>query len=384
MTTWRLITDDGAGAAAGLARDEALMLHYARGEECPCEATLRLYTYRPHCALVGRYQHLEAEIDLEACERFGLEVGRRPTGGGAIIMGPAQLGVAVTTRAPAGIGPRDLLRRYAGGIVTGLSRLGVRARFRGKNDLEVDGRKVAGLGLYVDDRGALLFHASVLAALDVELMLEVLRIPGAKLADKGVERVRERITTVSHETGRSWSGAELRETIELGFRETLGVELAPSVLDPREEQRAGGLVSGQYASPSWLAGRSGGAGTRGTSALKTPAGFVRVYAGVQGDALSSVMLAGDVSVMPPGLLRLEAALRWCRARPDRIAEVARRELAGDELGVAPEQIAAAVWSAAERALQRAAGAVPVRPEGSCYFPERGAASGLAPVAEAVR
>jgi hypothetical protein len=90
---------------------------------------------------------------------------------------------------------------------------------------------------------------------------------------------------------------------------------------------------------------------------------------VQGDALSSVMFAGDFSVMPPGLLRLEAALRWCRADPERIVELARRELDGGELGVGAERIAAAVWNAAGRALERAAGATPVRPEGSCYFPE---------------
>jgi lipoate-protein ligase A len=379
MTTWRLITDLDAGAATGLAADEALMLHYGRGEESPSPATLRLYTYRPHCALVGRYQDLEAEVDLAACEQLGVEVGRRPTGGGAIIMGPGQLGVALTTRAPTGIGPGELLRQYAGGIITGLARLGVRARFRGKNDLEVRGRKIAGLGLYMDDRGALLFHSSVLADLDIELMLEVLRIPGAKLADKGVARVQERVTTVTRETARAWSGAELREVIADGFREMLGVELGYSDFDEREQGRARELERERYVRSSWLNGRTID-GARGTSALKTPAGFVRVYAGVQRDSLSSVLIAGDFSVMPPGLLRLEAALRWCPAEPDRIAAVTRRELDGDELGVDVDQIAAAIWSAAERALERR-GAAPQRLEGSCYFPECDGAASERPPSE---
>lgn len=369
MSTWRLITDLDAGAASGLASDEAMMLHYGRGEQEPCAATLRLYTYRPHCALIGRYQDLASEVDLDACTRLEVEVGRRPTGGGAIIMGPGQLGVAVATRAPNTIGPRDLLRQYAGGIITGLAHLGVNATFRGKNDLEVGGRKIAGLGLYVDDRGALLFHASVLADLDVELMLELLRIPGAKLADKGMARVHERVTTLTLQTATRWSGAQLREVIAEGFRETLGLELACSQLDAPERERAHELEAERYARPSWLRGRLPGAGAHGTSALKTPAGLVRIYAGVQRDTLSSVLLAGDFSLMPPGLLRLEAALRWCAAEPGRIAEVARRELEGDELGVEPDQVAAAVWSAAERAIERAGRAAPVRAEGSCYFPE---------------
>ncbi|MHB8657609.1 MAG: lipoate--protein ligase family protein [Solirubrobacteraceae bacterium] len=375
---WRLITEDGAGAAAGLATDEALMLHYARGTEPPGEAALRLYTYAPHCALVGRYQHLSAEVDLEACARLGIEVGRRPTGGGAIIMGPAQLGVAIITRAPTGIGPRDLLRQYAGGIIAGLTTVGIRASFRGKNDLEVAGRKIAGLGLYVDDAGALLFHASVLADLDIELMLEVLRIPGAKLADKGALRVQERITTVSRETGRHYDGAALREAIAGGFAAALGVGFARSAVDGPERERAEQRLRERYHDPAWLEGRTEGAGTRGTSVLKTPAGLVRIYVGVQDGALSSVMVTGDFSSLPPGLLSLEAALRWCRADPQRIAEVACRELAGDELEVAPEQIAAAIWSAAERALERTVGSSPVRPAGSCYFPDGpGAETGAA-------
>jgi lipoate-protein ligase A len=368
MDVWRLISDDDVLAADGLAGDEALMSGFGRGEEACCDAALRLYTYRP-CVLVGCYQDLEAEVDLDACTRLGIDVGRRPTGGGAIIMGPGQLGVAVATRAPTGIGPRDLLRQYAGGIVTGLARLGVQARFRGKNDLEVAGRKIAGLGLYVDERSALLFHASLLADLDVQLMLSVLRIPGAKVADKGVARVSERVTTVTRETGRSWSGGELRDAIAAGFRETLGMSLAVSRFSSDEESLTRSLMRQRYATRAWLAGRSPGAGSNGTAALKTPEGFVRVYVGVQGDCLSSVLLAGDFSVMPPGLLRLEAALRWCRADPARIAAVARLELDGDELGVCSEAIAAAVWEASERALARASGAAPVRPEGSCYFPE---------------
>jgi lipoate-protein ligase A len=359
----RLIVDDGANAAGGLARDEALMLHYGRGMEAPAQATLRLYTYRPHCALVGRFQTLDAEVDLDACQRLGVDVGRRPTGGGAIIMGPEQLGIAVTTRAPAGVGPRELLRRYADGVVAGLARLGVAAEFRGKNDLQVGARKIAGLGLYVDDRGALLFHASVLAGLDVELMLQVLRIPGAKLADKGVQRVHERITTVSLETGRPLAGADLREAIASGFGASV-----ESALDAAELARAGELER-RYTSEKWLSMRSVPRNARGTAAVKTPAGLLRVYAALQGGAISSVLIAGDFSSLPVELPELEAALRWCRADPARIAAVTRRALDGGSLEAAADEIAGAIWTAAERAMARPA-AAPLRQEGSCYFPER--------------
>jgi lipoate-protein ligase A len=381
LSVWRLITDDGAGPADGLAVDEALMVHYGRDHTAASEAVMRLYTYRPHVALVGRYQVLDAEVNRAACQERGVGVGRRPTGGGAIIMGPGQLGVAVCTRAPADLGPRQLLRQYAGGIVAGLARLGVRASFRGKNDIEVAGRKLAGLGLYVDDRGALLFHASVLADLDVELMLQLLHIPGAKLEDKGVARVHERITTVSAETDRTLDGAALRAAVCDGFSAQLGITLRDSELDDAERDRAAELERERYAAPAWIAGRVPAGDSHGTAVVKTGLGLIRAYAGVQDSSLSSVMLAGDFSVMPEELTRIEAALRWSRADPERITAIVAGELAGSSVDIDPGVLAGVVWAAAERALERTGGAVPVRTAGSCYFPAVVAATDASEVSQ---
>ena len=63
MTTWRLIRDDGATAAGGLAADETLARRVGEGASPP---TLRLYTYRPHVALVGRFQDATNELRLDA------------------------------------------------------------------------------------------------------------------------------------------------------------------------------------------------------------------------------------------------------------------------------------------------------------------------------
>ena len=369
MSDWRYLAADSVDAAAGLAADEALMLHYGRGGAPGTEATLRLYTYRSHCALVGRYQSLDDEVDLEACRRLGLQHGRRPTGGGAILMGAGQLGVAVTSRAPAGLAPRDVLRRYADGVIAGLAGLGIRAGFRSKNDLEVEGRKIAGLGLYVDDQGGLLFHASVLADLDVPLMLEALRIPGAKLSDKAAASVAERVTTVSRELGRPVDGLGLRDAVRAGFAEALGVRFQAGAMDAEETLRMERLVQEKYSTEGWIRQRSPLPDARGTAVLKTPEGFLRIYVGVHGATIKSLLVAGDFNSMPASLPRLEAALKWSPAAPGGITAVCERELGDGELGVPSDALAGAIWHAAERALERERRAHPVRAEGSCYYPE---------------
>jgi lipoate-protein ligase A len=364
---WRLLAGDGAGAAEGLALDEALMARYARGEP-DCPPTLRLYTYRDHCALVGRYQNLQAEVDLAACQRTGTQVSRRPTGGGAIIMGSGQLGVAVTSRAPAGKRPREIISELAAAVTAGLAGLGITAVFRGKNDLEAGGRKIAGLGLYVDPAGAMLFHASVLADLDIPLMLEVLRIPAAKLADKAAAAVAERVTTVTGETGRRWDGAMLRHPIAAGFTTIFGATLEPAVPGPDEQALAATLADGRYRAQSWLGDRSMSADGSGSAVIKTPAGLARIYLTTHGDLVKSAIVVGDFNELPTALVDMESALRWRRLDERAVTEAVARSAAGQALGVPDGQIAAAVLEAGRQAGDRAT-AAPARAAGSCYFPE---------------
>jgi lipoate-protein ligase A len=370
--SWRLLTDDGTEAAAGLALDEAMLAGYARDADPDWVPTLRLYTYRSHCALVGRYQHLEAEVDLDACRRTGTGFSRRPTGGGAIVMGAGQLGVAVATRAPADRNPRELLARYAEGIVAGLAELGIEATFAGKNDLSVKRRKIAGLGLYLEPGGGLLFHSSILADLDIPFMLEVLNIPAAKLGDKAVAAVSERITTVSRETGRTVGGADIREVIATGFAKALGLDLQAGTTTPVEEARALVLEAERYSSQDWCFEHSPQPDATATSVFKTPEGLVRCYLALHGPTIKSALFTGDFNTVPEPLARFEASLRWARleeATLEKLAAISCPD--GTGLGVPPSELVKAVLAAGDRAVlaSEQMAAAPVRPSGSCYFPE---------------
>lgn len=400
MAAWRLLTDYGVDAAEGLALDEALAAGQGRHGEGPGPGVsperqlpvLRLYTYRG-AALVGRYQHLAAEVDLDACRARGIQWNRRPTGGGAIVMGPGQLGVAVAVPAPAHDHPRDLLARFAGGIIAGLARLGVDAHLTGKNDLAVGKRKIAGLGLYLDPAGGLLFHSSVLADLDVAFMLSVLRIPAAKLADKPgaggvapsiVAAVSERITTVSAETGVPWRGAGLAEPVAAGFSEALDTDLAPAEPSTAERARAGALVARRYTTEAWWSERSPQDDATASALLKTPEGLVRCYLALHGPTIKSALFAGDFSVAPEPLVRFEAGLRWSRCDRPSVAALAAEAFAGGTgLGVGAEAVVDCVLEAAERArIHSGMGggpvAAPARDAGSCYFPDLSDAAHPAP------
>lgn len=363
--SWRLLTDDGADAADGLATDEALM-HAYRGATIP-EPTLRLYTYRTHCALVGRFQDPAAELNLERCEATGTQVNRRPTGGGAIIMGERQLGVALVTslrdpRTPTHA--RAIIDTFGGAIARALASLGIDGEVRGKNDIAVEGRKITGLGIYVDAHDAVLFHASVLVGLDVDFMLRVLNIPAAKLADKAIRSVRQRITTISEQAGREVATDDARARVAGAFAETFGVTMQPDALTPDERALVAEVSSQRYGDASWVFQRTA-ITPEGTSILKTPGGLLRISLELSGNALKDVQIFGDFMATETAVPALEAALRWVAADRDRVTEAIAEgwRRGGGLQGVPTEDLVAAIWQAVVDARARRGAA------GSCYYPE---------------
>lgn len=372
---WRLIVEDGAGAAEGLAADEALAASVGRGLAPPA---LRLYTYRPHAALAGRFQTVETEIDVEACAREGVGIGRRPTGGGAILMGPDQLGVAlaVPARGEDRAGrPRELMERFSRGVVDGLAALGIAAGFRGKNDLEVQGRKIAGLGLHRDASGGLLFHASVLVDLDVALMTRVLRVPFEKVAAHEIAVVADRTTTVRKEAGRAVPMGEARDRIAAGFAKAFDVTLAAGAFTGDERAAAAELVSTKHGTREWVFAPAALSEAAGTARARTPLGTIEVHAALAGPTLKAVWIRGDFLAPAEAVADLEASLRWHPSRPESVADTVVRSLAragAGGAGLPGEVLAAAVLAAIEDARRRLPAdgdATVLRPYGCFVDPE---------------
>lgn len=365
----RYIADDAVAAHEGLAGDEFLMSYY--GAKNPSrEPTLRLYTYRSHCALVGRFQNIDAELDLDACRDEGVPFTRRPTGGGAILMGENQLGLAFTAAASDWKEVRmlDLYRRLAAPIIHAMGKLGIHARFRPKNDLEVQGRKIAGLGLYFDAFGAMLFHTSLLVDLDVPLMLRVLKIPVEKISDKsGVSSIEDRITTVSRELRQSVSTRELRELVKQSFEEAIDVRMEARSWAAGEWEQIEQLAKQKYCNEEWIFQRTPQPEQTGMGIIKSRVGLIRAYLGLKGDVIKSVLITGDFFEATETLNRMESQLKWSPLDKENITRLIRNSFrdAKNQTGLAVEDLVEVIWKAGlnARAKNRFTNG------GSCYYPK---------------
>lgn len=327
----RVIRDFEVPVAHGLATDEVLM----------GTTSLHLYTYAG-AAIVGRYQDLGANVNVEWCRENGIEVGRRLTGGGAILMTPDQLGIAVTLNRERHELPRDnatLFEHFGNAIASALEEFGIDARFIPKNDVVADGRKIAGLGLW-ERTGEVQFHCSLLLDVDVERMLRALHISQEKLSDKHISSFEERLTSV-----REYADVEVEaaaDAIQRDFEDTLDLTFEPGTLSRDEREERDRLAAERYDTDEWLYRVEAEANER-SAEYKTDGGLLRVYVATEDDVLSRVRLTGDFFARRETVNAIEAAVKW--------TPVAKAEIesaladAPDIEGVDSEELALAIYSA---------------------------------------
>jgi len=188
-----------------IALDQAMIEAHQAGR---IPDTFRFMRFPP-TALIGRHQALRQEIDLEHCRRHGIGVVRRITGGGAIYLDEGQLGWGLVFHRSAlgSTSLAELARDICLAVAAGLRRLGVDARYRPRNDIEVDGRKISGTGGFFDG-DTLIYQGTVLVDMDPAAMVAALRVPRAKLEKRQLDSAAQRIVTLRELLGQA-GGVEL-------------------------------------------------------------------------------------------------------------------------------------------------------------------------------
>jgi len=248
-TEWRLLPLRVDNAFMSMAIDEALLKLNAEGKS---PNTVRFWRWLPSTVSIGCFQNVEREVDLGAAKKYGVDVVRRITGGGAVFHDyDGELTYSVICRQD-GV-PDDIIGSYeliCGGLVRGFERLGLRADFKPLNDVQVNGKKISG-SAQTRRWGSVLQHGTVLISPDVRRMFELLKVSPEKISDKFIASVFERVTTIERELGQKPSFEEVRGAMVKGFEEALGVKLTEGDLTGEELELVEQLRL-KYASEEWL------------------------------------------------------------------------------------------------------------------------------------
>lgn len=266
MVKWRLISSGPLTGALNMALDEAIMMSVGRGLAPP---TIRFYHWSPPAVTLGYFQSLEKEIDLPACQKAGIDVVRRLTGGRAVLH---HRELTYSLVAPEG-DPKvagSVLQSYLSisrGLLEGLAGLGVKAELtegtksREFNsaacfdtpswyELVVGGKKLVG-SAQTRRNGCLLQHGSIPVQTDVDLLFSILRFPSEEVRARAKAFFAAKATSLEDSLGYVPDFAKLGESFQRGFEAGLGITLQEQRLLPEEIAWADELRVGKYGADEW-------------------------------------------------------------------------------------------------------------------------------------
>jgi lipoate-protein ligase A len=295
-----------------IALDQALIDLHKAGR---IPDTIRFLRFPP-TALIGRHQALSREVKLDYCRAHGIGVVRRITGGGAIYFDEGQLGwELVFSRSTLGIASLgDLARDICEAAAAGLGKLGVNARYRPRNDIEVDGRKISGTGGFFDEE-TLFYQGTVLVDMNPADMVAALNVARAKLEKRALDSAAQRVVTLKELLGRVPEIRVIQDALLAGFTQRLGIAAKRGTTTAEEEALAAKHYRDEIGTDAFVheiddpdadaAVRSGSH----TGAGGTVTAYLRLE-GSGNERIREALITGDFFVTPPRtVLDLEASLR---------------------------------------------------------------------------
>jgi len=144
--------------------------------------------------VVGKHQNTLSEINLDYVRQKNIKVVRRLSGGGAVFhdLGNLNFTFMVNSQDSNQVD----FRKYTLPILQVLQKLGVDAKFEGRNDLTIEGKKFSGNAVHVI-RNRVLQHGTLLFKSIISDLTEALKVNPLKFQDKTVKSVRSRVTNIT-------------------------------------------------------------------------------------------------------------------------------------------------------------------------------------------
>ena len=143
--------------------------------------------------VVGKNQNTLEEINLKAVEEDQVNIIRRSSGGGAVYQDKGNLcfSFIVDKNSPLAKNYQTILQP----IIEVLQKLGLSAKFAGKNDIEINGKKISG-NAQLTYQNRLLHHGTILFDVNLAKLPKYLNVDQSKIISKGIKSIPARVTNI--------------------------------------------------------------------------------------------------------------------------------------------------------------------------------------------
>jgi lipoate-protein ligase A len=177
---------------------------------------------------------------------------RRLSGGGAVFHDLGNLNFTFTMK---GEGNNLInFRKYTEPILEVLVKLGIDARFEGRNDLTIDGKKFSGNAMHIW-KNKVLSHGTLLFSSHMPDLGAALNADPLKFTDKAVKSVRSRVTNISDHLINPMDVLEFSNLIENHIMEKYPDAILYELSD-KDHDRIHEMVESKYRTWEWNFGYS--------------------------------------------------------------------------------------------------------------------------------
>ena len=150
-----------------------------------------------NCIMLGSNQIPGLEIDMPSAIQHGVQLVRRPSGGGTIFTDPGTIQYTVILPFQPEMDVKQVEREVLAATMLKVinQKLGLPAKLEGRNDITLHGRKISGMAQHVQ-YGCLCGHGSLLYDTNLDILTRVLNPGEDKIKAKSIRSVRSRVTSL--------------------------------------------------------------------------------------------------------------------------------------------------------------------------------------------